>query len=399
MTTRRWLIAALIAAVIIVPVGLKLARSEPQAVETEEVSLRAISPSILASGTLTYQSEVKLVPEVIGRVREVLVKEGDYVEQGQLLLRLDPTAALAEIAQLEAALRQSQLNIERQRVTLRNQQAKWERFQALKAQGLIDTNTYDDVAYQRELAEVELNTSLEMLKQTEAQLKQARERLAKTEFRAPISGTVTAVLIEVGETAVPSAMSIAGSDLMTVADTRSMFAEVNVDETDIARVAVGQSASVVPAAFPDQSWQGTVEHVALSPRQAAGQSKTYPVKIRLAGNQNLRFHPGMSCRVEIATRSGKGSKALAVPVQAVRYEQTGTNKRAAASVFVVEGGRARKRSVETGIADDTYIEIVRGLTAGESIVTGPAKILRFLKDGDRISVSHSAPAATQMTRN
>lgn len=399
MTTRKWIIAALIAAVVIVPVGLKLARSESQVVETEEVSLRTISPSILASGTLTYQSEVKLVPEVIGRVREVLVKEGDFVEQGQLLLRLDPTAALAEIAQLEAALRQSQLNIERQRVTLRNQQAKWTRFQALKAQGLIDTNTYDDVAYQRELAEVELNTSLEMLKQTEAQLKQARERLAKTEFRAPISGTVTAVLIEVGETAVPSAMSIAGSDLMTVADTRSMFAEVNVDETDIARVAVGQSASVVPAAFPDQSWQGTVEHVALSPRQAAGQSKTYPVKIRLAGNQHLKFHPGMSCRVEIATRSGEGAKALAVPVQAVRYEQTGANKRAAASVFVVEGGRARKRSVETGTADDTYIEIVRGLTAGESVVTGPAKILRFLKDGDRISVSLSAPAATQMTRN
>ena len=115
---------------------------------------------------------------------------------------------------------------------------------------------------QRELAQVELDSGLEMLRQTGAQLELARQRLAKTEFRAPIGGTVTALFIKVGETAVPSAMSIAGSDLMVVANTSSLNAEINVDETDVARVSVGQRARIVPAAFPDKGWSGIVERVA-----------------------------------------------------------------------------------------------------------------------------------------
>ena len=106
--------------------------------------------------------------------------------------------------------------------------------------------------------------------QTEAQLKQMREQLAKTELRAPIDGRVTQLTIKIGETAVPSVTSIAGSDLLIIADTSNLYAEVNVNETDVARVVPGQEARIVPAAFPDQSWDGTVETVAVSPRQIAG---------------------------------------------------------------------------------------------------------------------------------
>jgi HlyD family secretion protein len=205
------------------------------------------------------------VPEIMGRVKSLTVKEGDFVKQGDLLLQLDPATSLAEIAQLEAALRQSRLNIERQRVSLNTQEAKWKRYQTLRTSGIVDQNTYEEIAAQRELARVELDTSLEMLGQTEAQLKQSRERLAKTEIRAPMAGKVTALYIKAGETAVPSAMSIAGSDLMVVADTANMYAEVNVDESDVARVSVGQAASIVPAALPDSSWNGSVERVAIAP--------------------------------------------------------------------------------------------------------------------------------------
>jgi HlyD family secretion protein len=374
-------------------VALSLVRGgQAKPVEIEGVSRHQISPSILASGTLAYQSEVRLVPEVMGRALKINVKEGQIVKQGDLLVQLDPATSLAEIAQLEAALRQSRLNIERQKVSLQTAESKWKRYQTLRASGVVDANTYEDIASQRDLARVELDTSLEMLGQTEAQLKQSRERLAKTEIRAPMSGKVTSVLIKAGETAVPSAMSIAGSDLMVLANTDSMYAEVNVDEADVARVDVGQGASIVPAAFPDRSWKGTVEQVAISPKTQAGQSKTYLVRIKLQQQKELSFRPGMSCRAEISTRQSDAPAILAVPVQAVRYEDSDdVNKKSAqASVFVAQEGRAHKRSVEIGAADDTYVEVVKGIRAGEQIVTGPAKVLRFLQEGDRIAAAVAA---------
>jgi HlyD family secretion protein len=325
----------------------------------------------------------------MGRALKINAKEGQIVKQGDLLVQLDPATSQAEIAQLEAALRQSRLNIERQKVTLETAESKWKRYQTLRASGVVDANTYEDIASQRDLAKVELETSLEMLGQTEAQLKQSRERLAKTEIRAPMNGKVTSVLIKVGETAVPSAMSIAGSDLMVLANTDSTYAEVNVDEADVARVDVGQGASIVPAAFPDRSWKGRVEQVAISPKTQAGQSKTYLVRIKLEQQKELNFRPGMSCRAEISTRQADAPAILAVPVQAVRYEDSDDpgKKSSLASVFVAQEGRARKRSVEIGAADDTYIAIVKGIRADEQIVTGPAKVLRFLQEGDRIAAA------------
>lgn len=395
---KKWLPAAGIALLIAVPIALKLYRADgAKQVEAERIAMRVLTPSILASGTLIYESEVKLVSEVIGRVKEVLVEEGDLVKEGQLLLRLDPATSLAEIAQLEGAKRQSELHIDRQRVTFDTQFSKWKRYETLRAQGIVDKNTYEEVESQRLLAEVELNTSRAMLSQTEAQLRQAKERLAKTQIRSPISGKVTVVSIKAGETAVPSAMSIAGSDLMVVADTASLHAEVNVDETDVARIGIGQEAKIVPAAFPDKSWLGVVEHVAISPRQVAGQSKSYPVKIRLAATDAVQFHPGMSCRAEVSTRREGAQQSLAVPVQSVKYEETQQDEKTIASVFVIDGGKARRREVETGAADDAYIEILRGVQEREEVVTGPAKTLRFLREGDRVTVSPasvaSAPAA------
>ena len=159
-------------------------------------------------------------------------------------------------------------------------------------------------------------------RQTEYSLKEAREQLAKTELKAPISGRVTALKIKVGETAVPSATSIAGSDLLVIADTSNLYAEVNVNETDVARVVPGQEARIVPAAFPDKSWKGTVESVAVSPTQTAGQSKSYLVKIRLVHSSDLQFHTGMSCRAEILTQGAGAKPVVAVPVQVVQYEES-----------------------------------------------------------------------------
>jgi HlyD family secretion protein len=397
MKYKKWIAVIAIVLLIAIPVAAKKLRTDDsKAVDAEAVEMRVLAPSILASGTLVYESERKLVSEVIGRVKDVLVREGDQVKEGQVMLRLDQAASMAEIGRLDAARAQSELNIQRQGLNLRTQEAKWKRYQSLRSQGIVDANTYEEIETQRDLAEVELNTSRAMLRQTEAQMKEARERLAKTEIRSPISGTVTAVFIEAGETAVPSATSIAGSDLMIVADTASLYAEVNVDETDVARVGVGQAAKIVPAAFPDKAWNGTVEQVAISPRQNTGQSKNYPVKIRLAAADDMQFHPGMSCRAEISTRRENASKSIAVPVQAVRYEESDDkDAKAKASVFVIVDGKAKKRPVETGTADDIYIEIRQGLKEKETIVTGPAKTLRFLQDGERVAATNATAAASE----
>src|SRR5215831_968392 len=393
---RKWIAIAVIAAIVVIPVSIKLLRNDNlKKVEIERVAMRELTPTILASGALTYESQVTLTPEIAGRVKEILVEEGDVVKNGQLLLRLDPEASLAEIAQIEAAIRQSALNIERQQVTLDVQTTKWKRFLSLKEKGLIDANAFDDVVSQKDLAEVQLRSSREEYTQNVARLAQAKDRLSKTETRSPLAGKVTAIFIKVGETAIPSATSIAGSTLMQVADTTSVYAEINIDETDIARVKVGAEAKIVPAAFPDKSLKGTVDQVAIWPRQSGSQNKSYPVKIRLTADDAITFHPGMSCRAEVSTRAASGQRSVAVPVQAVKYEEAEKKTdKSKTSVFVVKDGRVTKRDVETGTADDTYIEILRGLQSDELVVVGPAKTLHFLRDGERVAAAEAiAPSS------
>jgi len=390
---KKWIALGALAAVIVLPVTHKLLRGDAaKKVDIETVSMRTLTPSILASGALTYESQVTLTPEISGRVKEILVEEGDVVKTGQLLLRLDPEAARADIAQIEAALRQSALNIERLTVNRDAQVVKWKRNELLKEKGLIDASKFDDFVTQKDMADVELRASREEYKQTEARLAQARERLAKTETRSPISGKVTAIFIKVGETAIPSATgsSIAGSTLLQVADTTSVYAEINIDETDVARVKVGAEAKIVPAAFPDKSMLGKVEHVAIWPKQTSGQSKIYTAKIRLAVEPGVTFHPGMSCRAEVLTNQAGDERAVAVPVQAVKYEESDKkSEKSKTSVFVFKDGRVSKRAVETGTADDNYIAVTKGLQQDESIVVGPTKTLNFLRDGERVAMNET----------
>jgi HlyD family secretion protein len=187
--------------------------------------------------------------------------------------------------------------------------------------------------------------------------------------------------------------------LVDVADTASIDAEINVDETDIARVKVGAEARVVPAAFPDKVLLGKVDQVAIAPRQQPGQSKSYPVRIRLTNTTGVVFHPGMSCRAEVLTNAATDAKVLAVPVQSLRYEdnpdKSSKAEKSVASVFVYENGRAVKRPVTTGVADDSYIAIISGLKEGEQVVVGPAKTLLFLIDGEKLGLNTAAKPAPE----
>ncbi|MCK7592682.1 efflux RND transporter periplasmic adaptor subunit [Pseudomarimonas salicorniae] len=392
---KRWLVFGAIALLIALPVFLKSRTSDAKAVDVQAVSPREVKASILASGNLVFREQALLSPEVIGKVRAVLVEEGDKVEAGQVVLRLDEQVYQAEVAQQEAFVRQQRINIERQRLNVANAERQWKRVHELNERGLLDDNQADSSRHAFDVAKVELQASREALKQAEASLQQARERLARTEIRAPIAGTVMAVDIKVGETAVSSATGIAGSSLMTIANPDSLMTEVNVDEADIARIAVGQPVDVFAAAFPDTALPGEVESIPLSPRsQGVGQqtslARNYAVKVRLADPKALALRPGMTCRAEIYTANAEN--VVAVPVQAVfSTNQASTEVKPGTEapevehyLFVEKDGKVERRVVEVGLSDDSWQEVRAGLSDGERVVTGPYKVLRHLKDGEAV---------------
>jgi HlyD family secretion protein len=304
---------------------------------------------------------------------------------------------LAEVAQQEASRRNAAIAIERAQINVANQERSLERTARLYKEKYLDISKYDDAVHQLDLAKVELRASRETLEQASAMLSQSREHLAKTEVRAPIDGTVTAVPIKVGETAVASATGIAGSSLMTIADVGSIMAEVNVDEADIARVAVGQQAKVFPAAWPDQPVAGKVESVAMAPKSAMpgaqSQGRSYVVKLRL-DDLKLALRSGMTCRVEIVV--GSSAARPAVPIQAVMSEEIAGAKdkdrvRNTSYVFVVQDGKVKKTTVELGLSDDANQEVTKGLAAGQTIAVGPARLLRELHDGDLVTAKKPDP--------
>lgn len=398
-----FVVAALL--VVVLLVIKQQAGDRTKLVDVEPAARRTLTPTILASGTLAYQSGITLMSEVVGRIEEIHVHEGDRVTRGQLLMRLDAGSLNAEVAQIEATRRQSELSIRRQEVQLKAQVDKLQRYKGLLASGMVEAQKYDEIVTQRQVAQVELATGREVLKQTEAQLRQAMERLAKTEIRSPMDGKVTAVHVKVGETAVPSATSLMGSSLMDLGDTSALYAEVQVDESDVGKIQVGQAAKIVPAAFPDKALTGTVEQVSVAPRQqpnggmsnGGNQARTYPVKVKLAAAEGSVFFPGMSCRAEISTRKSSAQPTLAVAVQAVRRADGHAGAAAANTVFVMSSGRVVRRTVDIGVADDSHVEVLRGLEPGELVIVGPAKTLRFLDDGESVRAaprSAAEPAAS-----
>jgi HlyD family secretion protein len=388
---KKWLMLGVVLLVLALPIVVKKMRGEQgTGVKLETASLQEIRPTILASGTLAYRTEVNLTSELIAKVKSITVKEGDPVTAGQVLLTLDPETYLNAIEREEASRRQSVINIERQRVALALSEKQFERSSKLIAARMIDQNRFDEDRNRLELARVELKSSEEALRRADAVLKEAREQMAKTDILAPISGTVVALPIKVGETAIPSTMSMSGAQLMKIADTAAIQAELKVDEADIANIAIGQQADVYAAAYPERAIKGRVEKIALAPIIEA-QGRAYLVTVLLEAPADMQLRSGMSARTDIFLSDG--SKRLAVPVEAVIAE-TGDDDKIERHVWVSRDERALKVKVETGISDDRWEEITLGLQAGDKVVTGPSKALRLLKSGERLTpISANATSA------
>lgn len=386
---RKLLVFAGIAVVVVgLPMLAKLGRGETgKQVETEAVAVRAVRSSILASGVLAYRDEVELRSEVIGKAQQVNVREGDSVRRGDVIIALDPEQYRAQVEQQQANVRMQEIAIERQQVLLSNLERQVERQRELFKRGLLDQNAFEAAENELALARVDLRTREEALAQARAALAQAKDNLDRTQIRSPIDGVVIMLDVEPGEAVIAGTTNIPGTTLAIIADPSAVLAEVQVDETDIAAVTLGQKAAIFAAAFPDTALEAVVEHIAASAQQATGQQNlSFQVKIRLLQPEQVALRPGMSCRAEIYTESSEN--ALAVPLQAVLYEAAEEGEDEQPYLFVVEDGKAVKRKVKTGLSSDSHLEIVEGVEAGERVVIGPFRTLRSLADGERVTAEN-----------
>ena len=256
-----------------------------------------------------------------------------------------------------------------------------------------------------ELAKIDLRSREEGLTQAQATLDKALERLEKTIFRSPIDGIATSVDIKIGETAISGTTNIAGSNLITIADPASILVEVEVDEADIANIRLNQSVDVFAVAFPDDPLKGSVTSIATSAKRASSRDGlSFTVKILLENDESIDVRPGMSCRAEIFTKV-KGD-TIAIPMQSVVYDEVEVdnsdvkvrgssrgvrfgavdNIKMTSHVFVVVDGIASKRDVELGISNDELQGITEGINEGDVVITGPARLLNKLNDGDPVSL-------------
>ena len=358
-------------------------RSKGKTVDIATISRQVISPSILSSGFLAHEEEVMLSSEVIGKVDELMIEEGDSVNAGDLVLRVDDKNFLAGLEQSEASVRINTIDIERQEVRISNLERQFARSSRLYEQDLIGEEEYESLRNQLDLARIDFSSSKERLTQAEAQLDQVLDNLSKTKIISPIDGVVTSLDIKAGETAIASSTNIPGSSLMTIANPASIYTEVLVDEADIANIEIGQRAEIVAIAYPDQPMTGVVRFIANTAKIAAGRTGlSFVVKIDITDPGEVVLRPGMSCRAEIFTQQEQS--VTAVPIEAIIFEEDRAELRSEHFIFINDNGVARKTKVEIGLSDDEYQELISQVDSNIEIVVGPNREIRNLIDGDRI---------------
>jgi HlyD family secretion protein len=407
------IIAGIIGLAVAVPLVKKYAgSSDVKQVEVGALAVHPIKASVIASGNLSHEEKVLLSTEVIGKVKAIYVKEGDKVSKLQLLLQIDDEAYVSATEQNQAAVRLQKIAIQRLEASLANTQLQWQRKKTLLDKKLIDQQTFDEIDLALSAANFQLQSGREQLIQAEEQLAQAKNSLAKTRVYSPIDGVVTSLNIKVGETAIAGTMNFAASTLMVIANPASLRAEVNVDEADISKVAVGQKAEIIAVARSDQAIPGKVDFIAETAKVAQGRNGlSFAVKIRLDDANQMKLWPGMSARAEIFVSDQL--TRLAVPLQAVVVQEddkqrddknkkgSGNSKKSVKPtyVFVETQGKAKRIPVTLGLSDDEYQEVSGELKAGDNIILGPDRILRYLKDGEAVAVEATKNNAAKTEDN
>lgn len=365
--------------------------SADAAVYTEIAAERVVQESVLAPATLVFRRTASLRSEVLAKVVAIEVKEGDEVKEGAVLLRLDPQTLTAALAREEAGLRQTQINIDRQRnlVALRGQTLS--RSVTLLQSRLINQARVDEDRSQLSLAEADLRSSEQALERAVASVIEAREQLSKTVIKAPFDGKVISIPIAVGEIAVPSMSSMAGASLAKIVDTSSLQAKASIDERDVGRIAIGQQAEVFVASNQTIPLKAKVADIAfevVQTRTTGTGANSIEVTLDVVPDPAVMVRAGISARASIFT--GSGEKQVAVPVQAVLVSPRSRTVNDH-FVWVIEDALAKKKSVVIGDSDSKYQSIKSGLREGEQVVVGPPRALDRLREGQPVTTATPPP--------
>lgn len=373
-------------------------------VRLEEVQRRDLVATVTASGNIRARQSVDISSDVAARVADLLVQEGDEVTEGDVLLRLDRTQLEAARSRAQASVSQAEAQASQQRANLTRQSREHERIRSLWVRDslLVSRQQVEDYETNLEVARANMDSAEYGVQVAQAALEEAEDRLAKTVFRAPIAGKVTRLNVEVGETVVMGTMNNPGSLILTISDLAVVEVVVQMDETDVPRLALGDSASVEIDAFPDRDFTARVTEIgnsAIRPpssNAAAGQQQAIDFEVVLTLDPtDVELRPDLSATADIVTDVRPGAIAVPIIALTVREDTLQTAGGVASEVegvFVVEGGTATFRRATVGIAGAEYFEVTEGLTEGETVVAGPYQTIRTLQDGDAVQ-QDDAPTA------
>jgi len=394
-------------------------------VRMEAVQKRDLVASVTASGQVQPQMKVDVAADISGRIVRLAVKEGQTVTKGQFLLEIDPSQYIAAVQRAEAAVSASKAQEAQAKASLIQAQRNYQRSAEIKKANaqLISDEQLEQLKTQAEVQQALQEASTHQVEQSEAQLKDARSSLAKTTILAPMSGRVTRLAVEQGETAVPGTFNKDAATLLTIADMSVLETKVKVDETDVARIEVGDSAIVQIDAFPDTTFLGRVTKISNSSVKAAAaagssdQAVDYEVTIQLV-NPPRDTRPDFSATAKVVTDAR--TSALSIPIIALTVRENeklenadtaaialgrSTNakqvgKKDVEGVFVVgTDNKVTFRPVKVGIAGEKYFEVLTGLKEGEKIVGGTYQAIRELKDGALVREPKKDDKKPQVTKS
>ncbi|MDX1630939.1 MAG: efflux RND transporter periplasmic adaptor subunit [Thermoanaerobaculia bacterium] len=361
---------------------------EGKKVYAEEAVRRDISRIVKASGTVDPRTKVNISPHLVARIEALYVEEGQQVEAGEPFLTLEKEAFVAAEQRAAAQVEIARTQLRQGRVDLADAELKLKRARRLAAEQIVSDEQLEAAQLQYESARLRVEQAEEALRQARADLDKARDDLEKTTIYAPIDGRVIELNAEEGEVVVTGTMNNPASVVATVADLSEILVEVDVDETEVVAVEVGQEAVVTVDAIPDHEYQGRLVEIGSSGFQKPTQPDVTYFKAKvLLENPDRRLRPGMSARAEIEVATHEDT--VVVPIQAVVYRAPVDSEGDAEEirvVLVVEDGRAVQRPVEVGITDTTHAELLEGVEAGARVVTGPQRTLKDLSHDDEVWV-------------
>ena len=440
MNRKKIIIGTLIVVLAAALIGANLyfKRETGVEVQVEKVLKRDLEAIVSASGKIRAMTTVNISANTMGRVTKLAVEEGDRVKKGQFLLEIDPRSWRTQVERGEAglsaqrvAVEQAKTAVESAKSSLKLAQDTYKRQQDLWKDQLTTREALDraenDVRLRErdvESRQAEITMQTTRIRQNTADLDTAKYNLGQVSIDSPIDGIVTRRNIELGENVMIGTMNNAGTVLLTVADLSVIEAELEVDETDIPNVKVGQMAKVTIDAIPDKTFAAKVTEVGNSPIQTAAAASSQAINFKVVvtiQDEILEVRPGFTCTADITTATRKDVVSLPIqattvrelvfddkgnevrepeadkkkprrpgPVSVTAELKPGQTKKESEGVFVIKDGTARFLPVKTGIAGEKYFEVLSGVKDGEEVITGPFNSVRDLKDGDLVKLQ--APA-------